>query len=93
MAAFKIKLLRGPNKIFCVEGSRITKRGLWACFSEKSKKGENFSSARSTGLMPLVATDRPPFFSCRFVVCRFCTGWRLLDIKGDTKSILFSSQE
>lgn len=27
-----------------LEGSRIAKRGFWACFSKKSKKRENFSS-------------------------------------------------
>jgi len=32
-----------------LEGSRITKRVFWACFSEKSKKkGENFLLAEST---------------------------------------------
>jgi len=33
-----------------LEGSRITKRCFWACFSKKSKKSENFLSAGSTGL-------------------------------------------
>jgi len=31
-----------------LEGLRNTKRGLWACFGEKSKKGESFLSAGST---------------------------------------------
>jgi hypothetical protein len=42
--------------------------------------------------MPLLTTDRPFFFPHRFVVCGFCTGCRLLDIKGDKKSILFLSK-
>ena len=33
-----------------LEGSKNTKRGFWARFSEKRKKGEKFWSAVSTGL-------------------------------------------
>ena len=41
------------NKLFFggLEGSRNTKRGFRACFSEKSKKGENFTSAGRFGLI------------------------------------------
>jgi hypothetical protein len=40
------------NKLFFgkLEGSKNTKRGFWVCFSEKSKKGENFTSAGRFGL-------------------------------------------
>ena len=41
------------NNIFegMLEGSRNTKRGFWACFSKKIKKGEKFSYA---GRFPLI---------------------------------------
>jgi hypothetical protein len=48
-----------------LEGSRITKRGFLACFSDKHKKSKKFLLAASTGLRPNLPADKnffPPFF-------------------------------
>ncbi len=64
-------------------GQDFQRDQIWNDRSQYNKKEDHATSYNRLSV----------FFSRRFVVCRFCTGWQLLDIKGDKQSILFSSQE